>query len=170
MMEFNQTIPLRIYIHYEELQERNKRVKKREKLTLTMTKKKVLTMSTKNYNQSILYPESEFMNKPSQTNLFKKRFIHKSDIAVSLLIVLASEITPTDHWLNVWCIWYTKLETLWEFWSHHLIGWIIQDFQERFPLFVMFFNVPTGNKDAVKPNSLTKDESHCVYNCANEHP
>ncbi len=38
-------------------------------------KKKVLTMSTKNHNQSILYPESEFMNKPSQTNLFK-RMIH----------------------------------------------------------------------------------------------
>ncbi len=32
--------------------------------------------------------------------------------------------------LNVWCIWYTYLETLQECLSHRRIGWIIQDFQE----------------------------------------
>ncbi len=30
---------------------------------------------------------------------------------------------------------------------------------------VAFFNVPSGNKDAVTPNPLTKEESHRVYNC-----
>ncbi len=30
---------------------------------------------------------------------------------------------------------------------------------------VAFFNVPPGNKDAVPPNPLTKEERHCVYNC-----
>ncbi len=37
---------------------------------------------------------------------------------------------PTDRWLNVWCIWRTKVETLQEFRSRHWICWIIQDFQE----------------------------------------
>ncbi len=30
---------------------------------------------------------------------------------------------------------------------------------------VAFFNVPPGNKDAVTPNPLTKEESRCVYSC-----
>ncbi len=30
---------------------------------------------------------------------------------------------------------------------------------------VTFFNVPLENKDAVAPNPLTKEESHCVYKC-----
>jgi len=29
---------------------------------------------------------------------------------------------------------------------------------------VVFFNVPLGNKDAVAPNPLTKEESRRVYN------
>ncbi len=33
---------------------------------------------------------------------------------------------------------------------------------------VAFFNVPPGNKDAVAPNPLTKEESSRVYNCDNE--
>ncbi len=41
-------------------------------------------------------------------------------------VVSASDVTPTDHWLNVWCIWYTYLECR----SHRRIGWIIQDFRE----------------------------------------
>ncbi len=44
-----------------------------------------------------------------------------------LSIVSASDVTPTDRWLNVWCIWHTYLETLQECWSHRRIGWIIQD-------------------------------------------
>ncbi len=53
------------------------------------------------------------------------------------------------------------LETLQECWSRRLIGWIIQDFRETC---VAFFNVPPGNKDAVAPNPLTKEESRGVYN------
>ncbi len=30
---------------------------------------------------------------------------------------------------------------------------------------VTFFNVPPGNKDAVAPNPLTKEESRRVYSC-----
>ncbi len=30
------------------------------------------------------------------------------------------------------------------------------------------FNVPPGNKDAVTPNPLTKEESHRVYKCDDE--
>ncbi len=37
---------------------------------------------------------------------------------------------PTERWLNVWCIWHTKVETLQEFRSRRRIGWIIQDFRE----------------------------------------
>ncbi len=33
---------------------------------------------------------------------------------------------------------------------------------------VVFFNVPPGNKDAVVPNPLTKEESRRVYNCDDE--
>ncbi len=33
---------------------------------------------------------------------------------------------------------------------------------------VAFFNVPPGNKDAVAPNPLTKEESCRVYKCDNE--
>ncbi len=34
---------------------------------------------------------------------------------------------------------------------------------------VAFFNAPPGNKDAVMPNPLTKEESRRVYNCDHEH-
>ncbi len=47
-----------------------------------------------------------------------------------LLLVSASDITHTDRWLNVWCIWHTYLETLQECRSRRRIGWIIQDFRE----------------------------------------
>ncbi len=33
---------------------------------------------------------------------------------------------------------------------------------------VAFFNVPPGNKDAVMPNPLTKEESRRVCNCDDE--
>ncbi len=45
-------------------------------------------------------------------------------------LVSASDVTPTDHWLNVWCILHTYLEKLQECRSCHRIGWIIQDFRE----------------------------------------
>ncbi len=46
------------------------------------------------------------------------------------MLVSASDVTPTDRWLNVWCIWHTKVETLQEFQGRPLICWIIQDFRE----------------------------------------
>ncbi len=33
---------------------------------------------------------------------------------------------------------------------------------------VAFFNVPPGNKEAVMPNPLTKEEGHRVFNCDDE--
>ncbi len=51
-------------------------------------------------------------------------------IRINVDVVLASDITPTDCWLNVWCIWHTYLETLQECRSRPLICWIIQDFWE----------------------------------------
>ncbi len=39
-------------------------------------------------------------------------------------------VTPTDRWLNVWCIWHTYLETLQYCGSRRRIGWSIQDFRE----------------------------------------
>ncbi len=35
-----------------------------------------------------------------------------------------------ERWLNVWCIWHTKVETLQELRSRPLICWIIQDFRQ----------------------------------------
>ncbi len=48
----------------------------------------------------------------------------------TVTLVSASDVTPTDRWLNVWCIWHTYLETLQERRSRRRIGWIIQDFRE----------------------------------------
>ncbi len=76
-------------------------------------------------------------------------------------LVSASDVTLTERWLNVWCIWHTYLETLQEFRSRHWIGWIVQDFLETC---VTFFNVLPGNKNAVVPKPLTKEESRRVYN------
>ncbi len=53
-----------------------------------------------------------------------------SKLASCQNLVSASDVTRTDRWLNVWCIWYTYLETLQECRSRRRIGWIIQDFRE----------------------------------------
>ncbi len=45
-------------------------------------------------------------------------------------VVSASDVTPTECWLNVWCIWHTFLETLQDCRSRHLTGWIKPDFRE----------------------------------------
>ncbi len=37
--------------------------------------------------------------------------------------------------------------------------------EKIFVLICSFFNVLPGNKDAVAPNPLTKEESRRVYNC-----
>lgn len=46
------------------------------------------------------------------------------------MVVSASNIMPTDHWLNIWWIRHTKWETHREFQSSHLIGWLLQDFRK----------------------------------------
>ncbi len=66
---------------------------------------------------------------------------------VTSTLVSASDVTPTDRWLNVWCIRHTKVETLQELRSHPVICWIIQDFRET-----CVSRSSTGNKDAVTPN------------------
>ncbi len=53
-----------------------------------------------------------------------------SKLASCQNLVSASDVTRMDRWLNVWCIWYTYLETLQECRSRRRIGWIIQDFRE----------------------------------------
>ncbi len=50
---------------------------------------------------------------------------------------------PTDRWLNVWCIWYTYLETLQKCQSHHRIGWTRKDFQETCVLHSLTFHLET---------------------------
>ncbi len=62
---------------------------------------------------------------------------------VSLSLVSASNVTPTDRWLNVWCIWYSYLETLQECRSRRRTGWIIQDFRETCVLHFLTFPLET---------------------------
>ncbi len=83
---------------------------------------------------------------------------HRTAYVVYVCVVSASDVTPTDRWLNVWCIWYTSGV------SKSSSDWLNYT---GFPgdLCVVFFNVPPGNKDAVAPNPLTKEESCRVYNC-----
>ncbi len=50
--------------------------------------------------------------------------------AVGGSVVSASDVTPTERWLNGWYIWHTFLETLQECRSRHLTGWIKPDFWE----------------------------------------
>ncbi len=66
-----------------------------------------------------------------QTNYQSQLFPEHSCISVLwTTLVSASDVTPTDRWLNVWCIRHNYLETLQECRSRPLIGWIIQDFRE----------------------------------------
>ncbi len=63
-------------------------------------------------------------------NQKKKTFLVNHLHQFCWCIISDSDVMPTDCWLNVWCIWHTKLETLQGFRSCHLIGWILQDFWE----------------------------------------
>ncbi len=80
-------------------------------------------------------------------------------------LVSASDVTPMDCWLNVWCIWYTYLETLHDCRSCCRIGWIVQDFRETCVLRSLMFHLETK---AVTPPPLTKEESRSVYKCDGE--
>ncbi len=79
-------------------------------------------------------------------------------------LVSASDVTATDHWLNVWCICHTYLETLQECRSHHRIGWIIQDFREtcvsrsltfRLEIKMLWCQTPSRKKKAVVFTNVT---------------
>ncbi len=89
----------------------------------------------------------------------------KRPCSAQFILVSVSDITPTDRWLNVWCIWHTYLEKLHECQSRRRIGWIIQHFRETC---VAFFNILPRNKEAVMPNPLTKEEIRSVYKCDGE--
>ncbi len=52
-----------------------------------------------------------------ETNIFSIR-----DAITNTTLVSASDVTPTDHWLNVWCILHTYQEILQEFRSRRQIG------------------------------------------------
>ncbi len=85
---------------------------------------------------------------------YYETMIYWSDRNVKRQVVSASDVRPMNHWLNVWCIWHTKVETLHEFQSRHQIGWIIHYF--RGDVCVAFFNVPPGKQDTVTPNERRK--------------
>ncbi len=75
----------------------------------------------------------------------------------------ASDVTPTERWLNVWCIWHTFLETLQECRIHRRIGWITQDFRETCMSHSLTFCLETKMQKC-----LMKEESCRVYKCDDE--
>ncbi len=58
-------------------------------------------------------------------------------------ILPESSLSLRRHALNVWCIWYTYLETLQECRSRRRIGWIIQDFRETCVSHSLTFHLET---------------------------
>ncbi len=85
-------------------------------------------------------------------------------------------VTPMDCWLNVWCIWHTKVETLQEFLSRHRIGWIIQDFRDmcvscswtfRLETKKPWCQIPSRKKKAVMFTTVTinayRDQINAVF-------
>ncbi len=76
---------------------------------------------------------------------------------VRLTIVSASDIMPTDRWLNVWCIWHTYLETLQECRSRRRIGWILQDFRETCVSRSLTFRLETKMPWRQTPSRKKKD-------------
>ncbi len=75
---------------------------------------------------------------------------------VVCVIVSASDVTPTDRWLNVWCIWYTYLETLQECRSRYRIGWIIQVFQNTCVSCSLTFHLETKRPWHQNPSQKKK--------------
>ncbi len=56
---------------------------------------------------------------------------------------------PTERWLNVWCIWHIKVERSFEV----VIGLVELYSIYKRRVCVTFFNIPSGNKNALTPNS-----------------
>ncbi len=86
-------------------------------------------------------------------------------------LVSASDVTTTDHWPNVWCIWHTYLETLQECRSRRRIGWIIQDFRETcvsrfltFHLETKWCQTPSRKKKVVVFANVTTNAYQCKLN------
>ncbi len=95
---------------------------------------------------------------------------------ISANIVSAPDVTPTDRWLNVWCIWHTYLETFQECRSRRRIGWIIQDFREtcvsrsltfRLETKMPWHQTPSRKKKAVVFTNVTtnayQDQLHAGF-------
>ncbi len=83
-----------------------------------------LTSTAANFNLFLTYWGRE------KSREALKGTVHLNHPHVIPNLVSASDVTPTDCWLNVWCIWHTYLDTLQECRSRRRIGWIIQDFRE----------------------------------------
>ncbi len=56
-------------------------------------------------------------------------------------------------------MWHTYLETLQEFQSHHRIGYWLNYTEFPGDVYVAFFNVLPGNKDAVAPTPSSKKKA-----------
>ncbi len=97
-----------------------------------------------------------FQRLPSQCGHKYMNNISKTDLRVTSRVVSASDVTPTNRWLNVWCIW------------PHLSGntsdWLNYT---GFPgdLCVAFFNVPSGNKKYHGAKPPRERRKRRVYKC-----
>ncbi len=91
--------------------------------------------------------------------------LQSAEGVITAHIVSTSDVTPTERWLNVWCIWHSFLETLQECRSRHLTSLIKPDFWET--RVSRLFSVRRETK-MPWPNLLTKEESHRVYKCDDE--
>ncbi len=102
-------------------------------------------------------------------------------ISIFLCFALVPKLVPRTvdfhwYWYRILKFWYRDNPSLMH--TAHLAGntsrvsksssdWLNYT---GFPgdMWVAFFNVPPGNKDAVMPNSFIEEESRHVYNCDNE--
>ncbi len=79
-------------------------------------------------------------------------------------LVSASGVTPTERWLNVWCIWHT-------FWKHFrsvkVVIWLVE--LNRISGRCVFIFGPPGNKDAVAQNPSRKKKAFVFTKCDDEH-
>ncbi len=116
-----------------------------------------------NWNTSSSHsPDSETLRTRQQPWQNPKWLLSTSRVHES--VVSASDVTPTERWLNIWCIWYTYLETLLECRSRRRIGWIIQDFREtcvshsltfRLETKMLWCQTPSRKKKAVVFTTVT---------------
>ncbi len=77
----------------------------------------------------------------------------------------ASDVTSTDRWLNCWCIWHTKVETLQKFQRRHQIGLIIQDFQEKCVLPSLTFCLETKMRFNDSESTLSFKRQYVYTRC-----